>query len=562
MPAGAVLDQPDFRLLPAGPVAGQSPEEVLRGFLVASASVEPGRPVARSFLTPAAAAAWRDNVGVTVYDPSPASGFGIQTGEDAVTLRARQIAVISPKGAWSVADGSLADRYRLEQVRGQWRLARVPDGVRLTRADVDRAYRAVDVHFLAPSGSALVPERRFLPVARDTLLPEMVDALLAGPSDWLAPAVRTAVPEGTVLRTPPVVDSGVVAIDLSVAATRIPPASRPALSAQLVWTLKQLPEVANLRLFVDGQPLEVPGANELQGRGDWVSYDPGGLRLDEPGYFLANDQLRRAAEPDEDVPDLTAPSELVPGFDSPDRAGLTSVAIQPDTDRLAGLRPAAQDRTELVVAEPNRPLRPLLRDERLSSLSFSDSAVWMVRGGALIAVPLDGRPLVEVEVPQLPELGQVRLARLSRDGTRIAVAVGPSSSARLYVGRVIHDGGRPRVEQLRPAAPDLIDVTGVAWASGRQVAVLARPGKSAAPAPWLVEVDGSEVTAFVTTGLPEDPLTALAAAPGAPVSTPGPDGSALPAVRLLVTADDKEIYRLVGSSWESVGEGRAPVYPG
>ena len=39
-----------------------------------------------------------------------------------------------------------------------------------------------------------------------------------------------------------------------------------ALSARLVWTLRQLPDVTRVRITVQGVPLQVPGAPTVQSR--------------------------------------------------------------------------------------------------------------------------------------------------------------------------------------------------------------------------------------------------------------------------------------------------------
>ena len=62
---------------PLAPEPGASPEDIVRGFIDASASTGRGHPVAREYLTPAAADSWADDGGVTVIEPgsprSPAS---------------------------------------------------------------------------------------------------------------------------------------------------------------------------------------------------------------------------------------------------------------------------------------------------------------------------------------------------------------------------------------------------------------------------------------------------------------------------------------------------------
>ena len=46
------------------------------------------------------------------------------------------------------------------------------------------------------------------------------------------------------------------------------------MSAQLMWTLGQLPEVDRLKLEIDGEPVSPPGVGEVQSPRDWADNDP------------------------------------------------------------------------------------------------------------------------------------------------------------------------------------------------------------------------------------------------------------------------------------------------
>ncbi|MCZ3385894.1 MAG: hypothetical protein LH630_02770, partial [Actinomycetia bacterium] len=93
----AVVDEPAVRVLPRDPVPGQSPAEVVAGFLEASASFDNDHEVARSFLTSEAAAEWNANAGVTVIDDNP--NYRLTRTAGGVRLQALQVAEISADGA-------------------------------------------------------------------------------------------------------------------------------------------------------------------------------------------------------------------------------------------------------------------------------------------------------------------------------------------------------------------------------------------------------------------------------------------------------------------------------
>ncbi|MFC6374943.1 LpqB family beta-propeller domain-containing protein, partial [Nonomuraea thailandensis] len=161
-----------------------------------------------------------------------------------------------------------------------------------------------------------------------------------------------------------------------------------------------------------------------------------------------------------------------------------------------------------------------------------------------------GRP-VEVTVPGLD--GRVDAVRVAADGVRIALVVQhEDGNSSLVVGRIERDtsGDRPAVSvlELRPAAPELEDVTAMSWAGDSRL-VVAGQEQGGVQTMRYVQVDGST---------PE-----------------GPTPAALTGVRSIAASEDDRlplvayssadgIVRLpAGAQWQKVlKEGAAPVYPG
>jgi hypothetical protein len=525
VPQAPGLDEPDIRVLPPAPRPGDTPEETVRGFLVASANFEDRHAIARRYLTPALRDRWDSEAAVAIYDPA---GLTLSVADATVTATAPAVGTISRVGAYAAAPrgGRLRDIFRLARVEGQWRIAALPAGLRLTRVDVQRAYRAVTVYFLDPTRQVLVPDARFLPVRLSGLSTALVRAVLAGPTPWLAPAVRTAVPPGTELLMTAPVHNGIVTVDLSREMAVAP--DLPALAAQLVWTLGQLPEVRGTRLLAEGAPLPVPGTGRVQSRSEWASFDPVALPSRAGGYYVRRGRLvDRAGTP-------------APGPAGSGRLRLDVPAVAPGRDLVAGLRSAPTGVTLYAGSLAAGP-RP-----RRSAAAFTPPSwdrggnLWTVQAGRLVVLAGGDRPVPAV-APEL-ERADVRALRVSRDGTRVAVVLVRDGTSTLLVGRVVVASGRLRAEAFRPAAPTLVDVRDVAWADANRLAVLARAGREA-PAPWLVEADGSQLTPVATRGLA---FSRLAAAPGRP----------------LLAAAGEQIWEHAGSRWRVVGPGSDPLYPG
>ncbi len=154
----------------------------------------------------------------------------------------------------------------MTRVDGEWRIASLDNGLVLTQSDVQETFRQLNLYFLAPSRRVLVPDTVFLPSAPG-LSTALVTRLLGGPTEELAAATTTAFPRGTSLAVSSVpVRDGIAQVNLDASALKADGAARALMSAQLVWTLKQLPEFQGLQLSVEGDDLSVPGQGQVQSR--------------------------------------------------------------------------------------------------------------------------------------------------------------------------------------------------------------------------------------------------------------------------------------------------------
>ncbi|MGD9954875.1 MAG: GerMN domain-containing protein, partial [Candidatus Nanopelagicales bacterium] len=303
-----------IRVIARPPVDGMTPEEVVRGFQEATASQDTGFGVAKQYLTAVAATTWNPAKGVTIYDTS---GLTFESAGSTVSAVGRQSGEIDRSGQYTVAapGTQLSVEYRLQRIDGQWRISALPDGLVLGRGDIDRGYRAFNLYYFTRDSSILVPAPVMLPLSNAGVATRLVSALLAGPTPWIAPSVRTGFPEGTTLvpEAVPVVD-GVADVALSDAVLTADDRARQSLSAQLVWTLRQLPDISGVRISVNGRPLLVPGVGSTQSMTDWVTYDPDAVPDTFTAYALSGDGRLLKVDADAPVaPVLTPePSGVLP----------------------------------------------------------------------------------------------------------------------------------------------------------------------------------------------------------------------------------------------------------
>src|SRR3712207_606556 len=126
---------------PLPPEPAATPEEIVRGFIDAAASVRPGHPVAREHLSPDAAGEWSDEAGITVISQDYAT---VTTETGAVEVTANALGTIDQRGVFTVAGTeTFTRRFTLQQVEDQWRITDPPDGLIILEPDFRSEERRV-----------------------------------------------------------------------------------------------------------------------------------------------------------------------------------------------------------------------------------------------------------------------------------------------------------------------------------------------------------------------------------------------------------------------------------
>ncbi len=488
------------------PATGATPEEVVRGFIDAAASSAPGRPVAKEYLTPEAAAAWSDAGAITVIE----SGYATVASETgSVEVTAQRVGTIDERGIFTVAGTDVFSYdFPLVEVDGEWRISDPPDDLVILESDFQRLYDPVDAFFLDPTQRQLVPDPRYL-IGGEAQPTALVQRLIEGPSAALALGVRNPLAGVRLVRTVTVEDQ-VATVDLDFGEMVID-ANTPLreLSAQLVWSLTGLDgqRIRSVVITADGEPLPLEDVPEEQTTDDWPAFDPDATPLETVGHYLDAGALHTA---DDGAP--------VPGPAGTGLYGLTSAAVSADVRNgelnfLAGVRPGPGGAT-LLAGSYDGELAPVLSGSTLSAptVAATRPEVWVVRDGTdIVRVPAGGTPQA-VSAPTLAGLGRAEIIELSPDGVRLAVVVDGPQGRRLHVGTVVRsEEGGVAIRDLPGVAPTLAPVVDVAWRSNGQLWVLA--GDPGEETPYSLGVDGWGLTEQGTSGLPDEP-TSLGAAPG------------------------------------------------
>ena len=556
-PAGGPQAGDYEQLIAPPPQAGWTPDQIVSGFLLAGADFTGNHKVAAEYLTPGARSSWQPHSNAIVFSNTPVAQVVSQSGSDAtVRVSGQQVATIGSQGEGEYVAAPrggvhYAGSFRLRKLHGQWRITDPPGQLLLTSNDVARAYRSRDLYFLNPSMTALVPDPVFVPAQSDPV-PESVQSLLTGATGWLRQATRTAFPAHTRLRT--VKESGdVIRVDLGGAAAQTTERQQELMSAQLVWTLKQLPDAAqnlNLILEINGQPVTLPSVGSAQQSiaTSWASYDPSGMGGGPfPAFFAgAGNRVQML-----DSVGSRSQAAPVQGEAGTGDVQLNQIAVSPDAgaSQIAGVSPAGD------AVYTGRLSAGGHLAQQLTGKGFSNPS-WDPEGNLWVAGSSGGKPGIwmlaggvhPVQVTMPAGYGPVQALRVGRDGARIALITGTGSGQQLLVGAIVRTGDKVSIGSVVPVGTGLsqmAQMTDLAWSDADDLVVLAQPSGGQEQL-FKVPVDGTPYQALGTAPAGTESVTA---APGQPVLA-GVPGSG------WVQYSPDEL------SWRNLVQGEYPAYPG
>jgi hypothetical protein len=531
---GPVNAPPDddriIRVIANPPREDMTPAEIVRGFQEATASPDVRYETARLYLTPEARNVWDPSFGVKIYD---ATGLTLTPTASSVDAAGRMAGTIGSTGEYNVAapGTKLTTSYGMSKVDGQWRISAPPNGLVLGAADIERGYRSYNLYFFTRDFSTLVPDPVTVPLTGSGLPTLLVRTLVAGATPWIAPAVRTALPEGTKLSVDsvPVID-GVAQIDLTPEVLKADDPTRQKLSAQLVWTLRQLPDISAVQITVNGRPLPVPGVGAIQPITSWPLADPDALSTLALGHAVDKRGLLTIGKDNEVSGIKTKPELVLPG-------------VSLDSSRVAGLSADRRTVYESRLVDGSTGVRRFVGRALSRPTWDRTGAFWVVDRGVGLVMVKDGKAsaMPVAEMPTGVTDGDLISASVSRDGTRMALLVSRGTRVEPLVARVERVGDQIRVASPRRVESSLTEAVDLAWADADTLAVLGTSGASSLEV-LLLDVGSSRLRRV---GAPEDAVT-LAAAPNRP---------------LLVGAAGT-VFRGTGTTWARVTEAEYPVYPG
>ncbi|WP_372434334.1 LpqB family beta-propeller domain-containing protein [Arthrobacter cavernae] len=520
---------------PAPPRSGASQESVIEDFYSAGSGYEDDYAVARQYLTQAQSVTWKPDNRALVFRSAQVVKTGVENEYSfeldlAYAVDADGVATQFPAGTKEIIP------VTVNEVEGEWRIAKVPDGTAIPEETFKVIYGAHPIYFYDPSFSYAVPDVRWF--IKKKTVKSMTSALLAGPAPYLRGAVVSAFPSGMKLarESVPVV-SGSAQVDLS--AKELLEASaedRQRMQNQLALTFRGQPNVINVQLRADQDLVRVE---------DNGSVLPPVLDKSVPSRQIAvsnNELVRYENNRLSPVPDMQPVAGLGP----------RTPAESPVSQAVAFLN---GDRTSLYSILPGQPARQLTTRSILTRPSFSiQDWVWTAGPGAngvaeVVAFRPSGIaqgmavPTVNIAPPWLTGR-TVKDFRVSRDGARALVISELNGKTSVQITGIVRNAdGAPKdltapVTLLSSTSPD----QGV-WVNGITVAVV-RASATGMVVPELLSLTSGEPQELA----PWEGLTTLSAGNGA---------------EEIFGQSAEGVFQRVGNGWELQLKGPAePAFPG
>jgi hypothetical protein len=507
---GPDLAQPSdgnsFYYSPSSPVDGATATEILSGFISAGTAPQNDYSIAREFLDESIRATWNPNQELLIQRTTPRITL---TDSDSALVEVEVSARIDANGRYEAlpAGSTRVLEYGFTEQSGQIRLISAPDVTMVIRPVFDVVFKSYSVYFLDKSKKILVPELRWFP-ANPATGTKLVNALLAGPSTWLEPAVVSAIPTGTVLSLDAVtVQQEIALVDLSARALVAGLSDRSLMKAQLVATLSQLPTITEVSISIERSAQEIPDSQvkiATAGSGTLLAVGEEGL------------EALSGANPDSFAQGLLFFSSR----------SISKLAASRTGDKLAALTESGV--SETALAAPGASVEVVdsrtefvgLEYDPLEYLWLATSSQVSVNSSPLQASWLAGQSIIDFA--------------LSPEGSRVALVVANGGSNQVLVAPVIRDDSGMPIQLAAPISisGEIESAVRLSWFDSVTVAILNDEPDQASIA--LVSIGGTTRNIQGVTEVRS--LVALG------------DGSNLYALK---ESGELVLYR--GSFWSSVG---------
>ena len=446
---GAVSAGSIVRVIASSPEPGMSPEEIVSGFLNASASSDNDFKIAREYLIPELRNFWQPTQQINVYE-GPGRLNSLQ--DNTVIFSAPLYSTVDDKSRLilSAPDAQLIQEFNLIQVDNQWRINLKNDNLLISKTDLNRSFTSYPLWFPDTSLRTLVPDHVVLPRSMTGNATRLMQLLLGGPGEYLTGGVKSAFPIGTTLAINSVpVTGGLATVSLNEAVLGAEPFMRELISAQIVKTLSSVQEISSVRINVGSQSLIVPNTPFRQSISLWDKFSP--------DFGRTNDAL--AIENGKIVKLTSASNELISEsfFNSErwfaaveNREGNVLAAVNSERTRIVveNTTTSGVKRSSVVGQGFRTPKTDIF------------GAVW-VTGINQVSV-IQNSKLINVSIAEIDKQNIIDVIP-SPDGVRVAVIANTFFGSELRLGTIVRDEQSIKINYLRKVVRDGFGVSNATW---------------------------------------------------------------------------------------------------
>ncbi|MDZ5662779.1 LpqB family beta-propeller domain-containing protein [Nocardioides sp. S-58] len=420
-------DVPGISFDPRPPQAGDSPVDIVSGFLEAMKATPISQTVALQFLSREAAETWAPEQQVMTY-----SDLGTVVGDMTVQVPLADVSLYDARGAWQRTQPAGQLVLGMVQEDGEWRISEVPNALIVPDSWFDDWYQRVSLYYFDPSAQVLVPEPVHVPRG-EQLASSLVRGLLTPPSGELQDVAVTYFPPDTDLELSVPIESGIAQVALSGDPDAVDATTADLMRAQLAWTLRQEERINAVQLSIGDRAFNGSGGSTQVRLNVGSAYDPTG-DPSSPDLF-ALDRNRVVSGTIGAFEETSGPLGQ-PGY------ALRGIGVSIDGSRVAAVSRTGSD---LFVAPTESPTGEVTRPV-VGGVDLADPH-WDVRdrtwvldrnaGRARVIVVVDGSARI-VAVPGISGRAVTDLL-VSRDGTRLVALVRGRTSDQVVSSRIRHD---------------------------------------------------------------------------------------------------------------------------
>ena len=446
---GSVPEGSIVRVIASKPQNGMTPEEIVSGFLNASASSENDFKIAREYLIPELREVWKPTEQIQVYE---GQGRLNTIQNNVVIFTAPLSSIIDDRSRITLSepDSQLLKEFKLKKVDNEWRINLDFKGLLISRADLNRSFTSFPLWFPDSTFKTLTPDIVVLPKSTTGNATRLIQLLLAGPGEDLIGAVKSAFPVGTTLALNSVpISNGLATVSLDETVLSAEPFLREVLSAQIVKTLSKIPEIRTVRINVGSQSLIVPNTPIKQSTTLWEKFSPDSNR-DADALAIQDGKIFKL-----DAEVISAISD-----DYFNSGRWFAATANRDENILAAV---TEDRTKFIVqnSTSTTPRRVLIEGKgfRIPRSDVLD-AVW-VTGVNQISVVQNNR-VVNVSIDGVDKQNVIDVIP-SPDGVRALLIIKTVYGSELRIGTIIRDDQSIKIVNVRKLIRDGFSVTQATW---------------------------------------------------------------------------------------------------